>query len=189
MNYAGIDLSLTGTGIVIGPDSTVCKLVGRTGVTNLSIVEQAEVLASLVNEILMPLDDYGVGLVVIEGLDMAQSYGGQIERTVLWWAVVLNLHLSGQRVFVAPSGQVKIYATGAGNADKGAVVEAVTRQWPQFETRGNNNLADAAAMCALACELGGSPLSPVSDKQRRALSGVREITQPPPPKKTKARRA
>jgi crossover junction endodeoxyribonuclease RuvC len=187
----GIDLSLTATGLARSDGE--CVLVGRTGVTNLSIDEQIQVLNGLATEIAQVVTRHRLpDAICIEGLDMAQSYGGQIERTVLWWKVVELMRATGAKIYVAPSPQVKMYVTGKGSGPKGAVIEAVTRWWPQLKHRGDNNLADASACALIAAHMLGEPVAPawggpdvaLPPTHTRALKSVRAITDPPSRKNT-----
>lgn len=181
----GLDLSLTASGICL-PDGRT-GLVGKAGITNMAVREQMDVIKALAAAIIdqvLPHVDYD-GVVVVEALDMGQSYGGQIERTVLWWEVVDTLHQRGLRVATPTSGQVKKYATGNGNAKKGTVIEAVTRQWPHLQHGGNDNRADAAAMYALGMALLGRPLSTLPKTHTSVVPAIRYTTDPPPPKKAK----
>jgi len=177
----GIDLSLTAT--AVARDDGICALFGQQGVTNLSIVEQADLFTKLAFEI----RNQAVGvtgtmpaLVAIEALDMARSYGGQIERTVLWWSVVGLLHKDGVEVLVVPSAILKTFATGKSSARKSEVVDAVARRWPQFETGGDDNKADAAVLCAIARHRLGIPLGHLPVTHVRRLESARLITEPPP---------
>jgi crossover junction endodeoxyribonuclease RuvC len=188
VRYAGIDLSITGTGIALS-DGSLYK-VGYDGITRLSIHEQMLTLDNLTARIVhkVPVETQ---LVCIEGLDMANSYGAQIERSVLWWQVIVGL-ADRTTVAVAPSGVVKLFAAGKGNATKPEMIAAVKRIWPQFEVGRDHNLADAAAMCALAASYAGNPLpTPIklSDKQQAAPGRARLIVEPPPTKQVRRRPA
>jgi len=191
---AGIDLSLTATGVALSDGE--CRLVGRDGVTRMSLDQQIPLLAGLAHEIVVLALRNDPVAICIEALDMSQSYGGQIERTVLWWDVVSRLRaMTGLVIYVAPSPQVKMYATGNGSAKKGAVVEAITRRWPQFEHRGDDNAADAAACALIAAHMLDTPIHPGSETfgyvelpatHTRALKSVRSIEVPPPIKKARS---
>jgi crossover junction endodeoxyribonuclease RuvC len=151
----------------------------------MSISEQIHTLDRLAFDIVSEVQSTRPNVVVIEGLDMATSYGGQIERTVLWWSVVHQLHHNGVMVYVAPSSQLKIYATGSGNAMKGGVIEAVTRRWPFFETKGNDNAADAATAAALGMQILGAPFTELPKTHTRAVDGCRSILVAKPAKARK----
>lgn len=194
----GIDLSLRATGVA--RSDGWCGTVGRDGVTNLSVDQQIgtlDELHRLISSAAWPNGHEQPDVVCIEGLDMARSYGGQIERSVLWWTLVREFRRAGIPVFVAPSAQIKIYATGRGNpaatrtGRKSAVVEAVGRLWPQFDVGYDDNKADAAVCALIAAHMLGEPIHPgmlspepgvvpLPDTHTRALSGVRSTTDPPP---------
>lgn len=189
MRAVGIDLSLTATGIAYSDGR--CFEEGLPLVTTRCIADQVVLLDRLATWIGNTTLSFEPDGVCIEGLDMARSYGGQIERTVVWWKVVEQLVAAGVLVWVAPSPQVKMYATGKGSGDKKAVVDAITRWWPQFDHRDSDNRADAASCCLIAAAMLGEPLPPIwggapvelSVTHTRALQSVRNTCTPPPPKK------
>jgi hypothetical protein len=110
--------------------------------------------------------------------------------------VVEQLHDAGVTVYVAPSPQVKMYDTGNGSAKKSAVVEAITRRWPQFDHRGDDNAADAAACALIAAHMIGAPIgapgvdgaSYLPATHTRALNSVRSIHVATPARKRVSRR-
>lgn len=198
LRTVGIDLSLRATGIA--RSDGWCGVVGRDGITNLSIDEQIAALNSLHQQIIQaawPNGTTGPSAVCIEGLDMSRSYGGQIERSALWWLIVSTFRAVKVPVYVAPSAQIKIYATGSGRATatkvgrKSAVITAVHGLWPQFDVGTDDNKADAAVCAAIAHHMiGAGPLLPAGwpdgeffempGTHARALTGVRSTTDPPP---------
>lgn len=189
MTAAGIDLSLTATGLA--HSNGACATIGQAGLTKLAWADQleaAQILRGGIRQFLFEsFSRFGqprsldlLEVVVIEGLDMSQSYGGQILRSHLWCLVVSDLLDEGVQVYVAPSPQVKMYATGkgalpAGKAGKKLVIEAVRRQWPFFEIGNDDNKADAAVMCAMAAEIAGYPMSVVTPEQTRALAKTMSV--------------
>lgn len=183
----GIDLSLTATGIAL--DDGDCMIVGMSGVTNMSWEHRLRTIGVMVSDIcaavLDHIDGQGVDVAVcIEGLDQANPYGGQIERSYMWCSVVQALIIEGVQVYVAPSAQVKMYATGNGAAHKEDVIEAVATQW-FFQVGRDDNKADAAACCAIARAKLGIPFTEVPLAQERALAKVMPVTRAPEPKKRK----
>lgn len=195
----GIDLSLTATGIAWSDGR--CTLAGRDGLTNLSVDAQITALNGLTAEICSLVERSRPVAVCIEGLDMSQSYGAQIERTVLWWKVVSFLRSIVIPVYVAPSAQVKMYVLGKGSGSKADMVEAVGRLWPQFRLDMVNpayrhNLADAASCALIAAHMVGAPIgAPGTDgasylpaTHLRALQSVRSTEAPPSRGKKASRR-
>jgi hypothetical protein len=187
---AGIDLSLTATGVARSDGQ--CGVFGQAGLTKAAWSQRLLALRRLRREIVEFALHQSIRTgqrleaVVIEGLDMAQSYGGQIERATLWSWVVLDLHDAGTKVYVAPSPQVKMYATGKGSLPRGqekkAVQAAVREQWPFFQIGNSPDKADAAAMCALAREIAGQPFTQATPAQLRALEKTLSIYDDPPVK-------
>jgi len=165
----GIDLSLTATGVA--SSHGWCELVGQDGILKLPILDRWRALANLRTKII-----YAVGrpgLVCIEAPALSRSRGGTFERGWLWYAVVGSLINLDIPVVEVGIGQLKRYATGNGSANKGGVLVAVTKRWPAFDTKGDDNLADAAVLAAIGAELLGSPLAPMPAAQRTVLDGLR----------------
>lgn len=171
----GVDISLTASGVA---DNTGwCTKVGREGVLKLPLHDRTEWLVTLAEEVCARIFHPVLpALVVLEASASAQAYGGASERAGLWWLVVHILRDADiPCVEVSPS-QVKLYALGRGggkDTGKGAVIEAVTRRWPQFLTRGDDNLADAAVLAAMGADYLGHALAPVPAKHREALAKVK----------------
>lgn len=185
---AGLDLSLTASGVALARpdlpdpgDRYRLALVGEPGITNLSVAAQIHKIDDLAARIVAGVLDtpWPPTAVVVEALDNAQSYGGVTERAILWWKVIERLYAEDIPVYIPPSAQVKIYATGNGNAKKGEVIATVTRQWPEWHHGGNDNLVDAAAMAELGLALCGSPTIPLTKAHTRVLENIRRLDSPP----------
>jgi hypothetical protein len=67
------------------------------------------------------------------------------------------------------TGQRCTYATGKGAASKEAVVDAVARRWPAWQTEGNNNLADAVVFMAAGRDWLGAPITDMPKTHRAAI--------------------
>lgn len=108
-------------------------------------------------------------LAVIEAPAYSRTGGGSHERSGLWWRVVRRLLAQGVPVVeVAPTQRCR-YATGKGSATKGAVVDAVARRWPQYQTGGNDNACDAVVLAAMGADHLGHPTAIVPATHRTAL--------------------
>lgn len=188
LRAVGIDLSITATGIARsdGP----CAVVGVDRLTTRSWSTRLKLLNGLADEIVGTAAIVNPRGAAIEGLDMSQPFGGQIERSYLWCEVVQRLLSHGVPVWVAPSAQVKMYATGKGSGPKTAVIDAVALQWPWFEIGRNDNKADAAVCAAIARALIGAPFELVIDPARQvaALQRVLSVFEDPIPKVRKPRK-
>lgn len=170
----GIDPSLTGTGIA--HTSGRCCRVGRTDITTLPLPARVDAVDHLVRQI---LDTVGApDLVVIEMPAYSRTGGGALERSALWWLITRALLHRGIPVAEVSIQHRMRYATGKGQASKGAVIEAVTRRWPQFETGGDDNLCDSAVLAAMGADWLGSPIGAVPAAHRKALDGVQWPTRP-----------
>jgi Holliday junction resolvasome RuvABC endonuclease subunit len=172
VNVVGLDLSLTASGIA--STRGWCTVVGRAGLT-VAATPLAERLAGMRALKQQLLDTIGApDLVCIETPALSRARGGVFERGWLWFevATVLELDRDVAVVGVDP-GQLKLYATGRGGASKGEVLVAVTKRWPQFETGGDDNLADAVVLAAIGADLLGEPLTPLPVTHRVALAKLR----------------
>jgi crossover junction endodeoxyribonuclease RuvC len=165
----GIDPSLTGTGIAT--TLGYCYKVGRDGVTKLPLDERLAAVDELADQIVRHVGQ--PELVVIEEPAFSRAAGGAMERHALWWLVVRKLRSNGLAVAVAPISTRMRYATGKGSATKSAVVDAVARRLPLFATGGDEDLADAAVLCAMGADRLGEPLAALPATHRAALDAVK----------------
>lgn len=174
---AGVDLSLTATGVARSDGHL--QIIGQPGITQMTIHRQMPLFDKTAEEIawaaLWGDDGDRADIVVIETLDMAQSYGGQIERTVLWWKTIEHLVARHTKVLTCISTHLKMYATGKGQADKKAILAAVHRDYPQFEVGRNDNLADAVVLMAMGLTYAGAALTVLPEEHTRAIQTLRGV--------------
>ncbi|MDG4784390.1 hypothetical protein O7626_00320 [Micromonospora sp. WMMD1102] len=116
-------------------------------------------------------------LVVVEWLPQFDGHGDVTLRLAELHGVVKHwLYSRKPRIpylDVRPP-DLKIWATGNGNATKTAVREAVTATYGGLCHVGDDNQADALALLSMACQAYGRPLARVTaQKQTRALAGIR----------------
>lgn len=165
----GLDLSLTGSGIA--SSAGWCERIGAKDITKLPLPERHTAVDELVDQI-VPLCRQAA-IVVVEVPAFSRSTGGALERSALWWLVTRRLWIAEIPTAEAFNQHRMRYATGKPQADKGAIIDAVARRWPQFETGGDDNLADAAVLAAMGADWLGHPLTPMPHTHRKALDGVR----------------
>lgn len=164
----GVDLSLTGTGIA--SNRGWVDLVGVKGLTVMPLVERLTALRELYGRVKAAV---GVAdLIVAEGPSLNDSGAGSVERNALWVNFVDWAILSGRDVAVVPPTNLKKYATGKGSAPKTQVIDAVARRFPQYGTKGNDNIADAVVLMAMGMDHLGFPLTPMPATHRVALDKI-----------------
>jgi hypothetical protein len=176
----GLDLSLTGTGVA--SSLGWCERIGDDGITTIeALPERVRALESLRGRVLAAIGQ-NVDLVVIEQAAYSRSGGGAVERAWLWYEVVSYLLRKSVPVATVITGTLKRYATGAGvrkgSSTKGAVIDAVARRWPGYETGGDDNLCDAVVLTAMGADHLGHALAPMPKNHRAALDAVQwpEVT-------------
>lgn len=166
----GLDLSLTGTGIA--SSLGWCRAVGYTAkdpITKLPHPLRLNAMRAVRNDIVHQIGS--PNLAVLELPAPSRSGGGAHERAWLWWEIYEYLLANDIPVGLMSIGQLKLYATGKGNADKKVVVDQVARRWPRWETLGNDNCADAVALMAAGLDWLGEPLAVVPKRNGEALAG------------------
>lgn len=153
---AGIDPSLTGTGVaLIENDGESVTTVASKGKTSDSIRLREARLQSLKFRVLDLVSR--VDRVAIETPAHNQTSGHHHDRSGLWWLIVSLLYSSGIHVHEVSTTQVKKYATGRGNASKMEVMAAAIKRYPQFDIA-NDNEADAVVLAAFLARALGQPI-------------------------------
>ncbi|MFE6634716.1 hypothetical protein ACFVFT_14735 [Streptomyces tendae] len=162
---AGLDISLTGTGIATLGGTTLIPSTGRRKDT---IVQRRTRLKGITDQVLTAVGV--VDLAVIEG-PSHHSVGGSVwDRGGLWWLIVDGLCARDIPVAVMPPMSRAKYATGNGGSRKAAVMEAAQRRYGAILD--NDNEADALVLRAAGLDWLGTPLAEVPDGHRAALAGV-----------------
>jgi crossover junction endodeoxyribonuclease RuvC len=168
----GIDPSLTGTGIA--SSNGWCEVIGYKrprakdpGITQLPHGERLAAMRALLHQVLNTVGT--PALAVIELPAVSRSGGGAHERGWFWWQIYNHLTASEIPVGLLSPNQRALYATGKGTAAKGAVIDAVTRRFPDWATEGNDNAADAVALMAAGRDWIGQPITDMPKTHRAAL--------------------
>jgi Holliday junction resolvasome RuvABC endonuclease subunit len=160
VNVIGLDLSLTSTGIatIDGTESLTTKLRG---------VERLDYLLDRIQSLVIHTD--GPLLVAIEGYSFGSKGRAVFNIGELGGVVRLMLFREGIPFVEVPPSNIKMYATGKGNANKDAVlVEGVKR----LGLSCGNDEMDAAWMRALVLDKLGDPIVKVPESHRRALDKI-----------------
>lgn len=176
MRIVGIDPSLTGTGIAwyAGVDGAGCCSLGERGITTLPLPARVAAIDGLISRILGTVGHADLYLIEaqITFATVRGASGAQLERSALWWLLYRRLIRAGCGVAVVAPSQLQKYATGKGGGSKTAVVDAVARRLPVFPTGGDNNMADAAVLCAMGADWLGQPIAPMPADHRQVLTKV-----------------
>lgn len=148
-HFAGFDLSLTGTGIVI------CDKAGTVKEHHVIAVKTrgAERLLQIQRTIRRIISPYNIVLVCIEGYAMGAS-GHTYGIGELGGVIRVLLHTQGIPYMEPTPGQLKKFATGAGGGEQGSkdqVTMYVFKHWG-FTPR-NNDEADAFVLSRIALGL------------------------------------
>jgi crossover junction endodeoxyribonuclease RuvC len=177
LSVAGVDLSLTSTGLarVYGGGPLAEWSVQRVESKGLATATLADRAARL-SRLRETICDWvaAADLVVIEGPSFGQArQGGQHDRAGLWWLVVDDLLARGVPVAeVTPAGRMK-YATGKGNSKKDDVLAAAVRRYLDVPIQGND-IADAVLLAAMGARHLGRPVEKsLPLKQLEPMDAVR----------------
>ena len=173
----GIDPSLTSTGVAtIGTSNTLDarSITSKpTGDTPIERLRRIHAIRHGVTLRSMPQFRTSPILVVIEAPAYASRTGRQHDRSGLWWHLVdwITTGYNATILEVAPATRAK-YATGKGNASKGAVIDATARRFPLLDTAGNDNVCDAIWLAAIGADLDGRPIADMPQAHRAALDKI-----------------
>jgi hypothetical protein len=162
---AGIDISLTGTGVATLGGTTCIRTKGRRAD---SITDRRTRQKHIVDTALTEIG--AVDLACVEGPSHASmGQAGHHDLSGLWWAIVGALVDRGIPVAVIPPMSRAKYATGKGNSRKAAVLAAAQHRYGAVLS--NDNEADALILRAMGLHWLGQPLTEVPDGHRAALAG------------------
>lgn len=172
MKVAGVDLSLTSTGVGLvdrGDDLPAridVHLVRPKHITGL------QRLRWITREVLEAVS--GRDLVVLEGpaYHMTAGQKGHHERAGLWWHLAEAIDTAGLPLAVAPPQAVKTYATGKGNASKELISVEVARRFRHVPASDltTSDASDALILAALGAAHLGRPIVDVPAHHRKALT-------------------
>ena len=158
--FAGIDPSLTRAGVVTYNTETQERYVASFSSPNsgASVADKHHRLMNHAEQIVKSsmLTGGKPTIVAIEAPAFSSNTGKAWDRAGLWWYVVRLFMENGCTVIEIPPTSRAKYATGKGNAGKDEVMLAVSRNYPEFDIK-NNDEADAVALCAMIARLAGSP--------------------------------
>jgi crossover junction endodeoxyribonuclease RuvC len=169
VRVAGLDLSLTGTGIAQVNDSgdVSTELVKSTGKKDFTLAQTADRIGLVAGTTLNHIHS-NVELAVVEAPSYGSSGGAAHERAGLWWEIVRGLRQRSIKVVTVAPTTLKVYACGTSKVDKDEVLAAVIRTYLQVNVR-NNNVADAVVLAAMGARFLGFPIDSLPDTKTRAM--------------------
>jgi crossover junction endodeoxyribonuclease RuvC len=155
---AGIDLSLTSTGLALVEEgSYLTTTYGTTGHNDATLTERHHRLNRLIHQIITEVFMFHPHLVVLETPAFSRTGGHNHDRSGAWWLLVDAVLRQGLPLLeVRPNLRAK-YATGRPGAGKQEVVIAVIRRYPTVEFRTDDE-ADALILAAIGMRLLDHPI-------------------------------
>ncbi len=176
MIVAGIDLSLTSTGLaridtddfVVTTGLVTSKAPGKKLDQHLPtrFDRQSQIAADIIDFV------SGADFVVIESLFVSKQAGSVIDRAGLWWRIVGALLMRGVAVAEVTATQAKVFLTGAGGADKGTMVRCAGRLWPTWEPstpKSSEDEADALALASVGLALNDPERIELTEYRKKVL--------------------
>jgi Holliday junction resolvasome, endonuclease subunit len=167
VKVAGLDLSLTSTGIAVirdrprstsGLDQMIVTTHRVISVApklprgaKPTIRQRRDRIARVVSEIaecVLP----GLDLAVIEGPSYG-SFGGQAwDRAWLWGAVVERMIGNGVSVAIVQPATRALWATGSGSSSKSPIAVHMSRMWPQVDPGVSDDEWDGLALASMGAQ-------------------------------------
>lgn len=162
---AGLDISLTGTGVATLGGTTRVPTKGRRKDT---ILERHNRMKHITDTVLTEVGT--VDLACVEGpVGFATPGGSTWDRGGLWWRIVgALLERDIPVAIISPTARAK-YATGSGASRKTAVLEAARSRYGAILE--SDDEADALILRAMGLHWLEQPLAEVPDGHRAALAG------------------
>lgn len=162
LRIAGLDVSLTGTGIATTAGTTTITTKGKRAD---SLVQRHRRFQGITRRL---FDELGTcDLAVVEAPAYGAPGGSTWDRGGLWWLIIDGLLDREIPVaLVSPRSRAK-YAAGNGNAGKAAVMRAVQQTYGVLTS--DDNQSDALCLRAMGHDWAGQPIGSVPEINRTAL--------------------
>lgn len=147
--YIGLDLSYSGTGVVVLKDESNVPFSTHefaAGKSNYPLVDRAVDLWKQIKRVLPEQNEESKVSIAIEGA----SFGSEFNAFMLGelnGAIKLMLHLDGYTFALVPPTVLKKYATGSGNAQKTFVAAHIAKKWDFMHK--SNNVTDAYVLAKI----------------------------------------
>jgi crossover junction endodeoxyribonuclease RuvC len=172
--YMGLDLSLTGTGVIVLNSDNEVEM-------NKTLKSKLKGMARLYHireEIKFSVELWKPKVICIEGYSMGSRAGQAFSIGELGGVIKLMFFEKDYVPYLVPPTRLKKFITGGGKAEKDMILMKVFQRWG-FEAA-DNNQADAYGLAKIAKEL----KAPESESLNKAqLEVIHDILNPPEPKK------
>lgn len=142
--YLGLDLSLTGTGIVVLDENN--QVAHSETVKNKAKgMERLQIIRNRVNEVLIKFPPF---CICVEGYAMGSRSGQAFSIGELGGVIKLLLFENGYNPYLVPPTRLKKFVVGGGKAEKDMIMMKVFQRWGWEAS--DNNTADAFSAAMLA---------------------------------------
>ena len=150
MKYIGVDLSLTGTGIVcLDDDGNLIKQELIKTSSKQSTEERILEISYKIKEFCKEYDR--LCTFFIEGLSFGSRGQKMLELAALHYFIRIEVYASPCKYHVVPPTQVKKYITGKGNCEKNLMLLKAYKKWNiEFD---DNNVCDAFCIAKYGYEV------------------------------------
>ena len=149
MKYIGIDLSLSGTGVVVLDDDGQMIENHLISTTPKQTIEER--ILEISNKIVEIRNRYKLCTFFIEGLSFGSRGQKMLELAALHYYVRIDIFCSHHDYHVIPPTKVKKYITGKGNCEKNLMLLKAYKKWNvEFD---NDNVCDAFCMAKYGYEV------------------------------------
>ncbi|BCP29587.1 crossover junction endodeoxyribonuclease RuvC [Mycobacterium intracellulare] len=177
MIVAGIDPSLTNTGIAILSDGQPLSLrsVGHGTPNGKTYGHRSDRIVSLcraVVDAVVLAEDAKPALAVMEGPAYGANLPSAHDRAGLFWGLYSTLRARKIPIAVIPPATRAKWATGKGNADKTTVLATVRSWWPTTHIA-NHDQADALVLATIGAFHHNDPMPfPIKERHTANLAAV-----------------
>lgn len=127
MYYIGIDLSLSGTGIVVLDKDSNIFLEQLSQTNSKDSIEDR--FLKIEKDILMIIDNYCPRYINIEGLSFSSNGQSTLDLAGLHFVIRTTLRKNNIPFNVTSPGSLKKFITGKGNAKKNLMLKEVYKKW------------------------------------------------------------
>lgn len=154
MRIGGLDISLTGTGVAVWTDEggparfeTVARF-GRKGKKGEGWHQRGDRIDALAQEVHGALQFLDLDFVLAESPAYSTAGGSTWDRAGAFWQIIGPITSARIPFVTATPQQLKMFATGKGTAEKGEVMAAMLRRFPEAAIT-DDNTSDAVVLAAM----------------------------------------